>query len=124
MVMPLPTASSRASVTGRPELLLPSPEMSMTRRFDVNDARSSWVTEKSMALLIEVLPANDRGISTSLSPKLCAEASSSINVQSTTTFCMPVVAHSRKHTAMRRFGPDVMARSTSGSEMAAAAPSR
>mgnify|MGYP003694560609 CR=1 FL=1 len=77
-----------------------------------------------MALLIEVLPTNDRGASTSLSPKPRAESPSPINVQSTTTFCMPTVAHSTKQTAMRRFGPEVMAFSTSGSEMAAAAPSR
>ena len=70
----------------------------MTRRFDWNGARSSWSTEKSMALLIEVLPANERGTSTSLSPKPRAKSPSAINVQSTTTVCMPVVAHSTKHT--------------------------
>ena len=62
----------------------------MTRRSDWNGARSSWPTEKSMAPLIEVLPANDRGTSTSLSPKLRAASPSAINVQSTTTVCMPV----------------------------------
>ena len=48
----------------------------MTRRSDGNGARSSWRTEKSMALLIEVLPANERGASTSLSPKLRAASPS------------------------------------------------
>ena len=77
-----------------------------------------------MALEIDVLPANDRGASISLSPKPRADWPSPIIVQSTTTLCRPVVAHSTKHTAMRRFGPEVMALTTSGSEMAAAAPSR
>ena len=77
-----------------------------------------------MAPLSEVLPANDRGVSISRSPKPRAEPSSRITVQSTTTTCMPVVAHSTKHTAMRRFAPEVMAFSTSGCVMAAAAPSR
>ena len=45
----------------------------MTRRSALKGARSSWVTEKSMAWLIEVLPANDRGSSTSLPPKLRAD---------------------------------------------------
>ena len=44
----------------------------MTRRSDLKGARSSWLTEKSMASLIEVLPANERGVSISLSPKLRA----------------------------------------------------
>ena len=96
----------------------------MTRRSDLKGARSSWLTEKSMALEIEVLPTNDRGASTSLSPKPRAASPSPIIVQSTTTLCWPVVAHSTKHTAMRRFGPEVMAFTTSGSEMAAEAPSR
>ena len=124
MVMPFARASSRASVTERPELLLPSPEMSMTRRSALNGARSIWATEKSMALLIEVLPENDRGSSTSLPPKLRAESLSPITIQSMTTACWPAVAHSRKHMAMRRFGPEVMAFTTSGWVMAAAAPSR
>ena len=55
-----------------------------------------------MAALIEVLPANDRGASTSRSPKLRAAAALPIAVQSTTTLCWPAVAHSTKHTAMRR----------------------
>ena len=77
-----------------------------------------------MAWLIEVLPENERGSSTSLPPKLRADSPSAITVQSTTTFCWPAVAHSTKQTAMRRFGPEVMARTTSGWVMAAAAPSR
>src|SRR5262245_3794630 len=77
-----------------------------------------------MAPLIDVLPRNDRGASTSRSPKLRALPLSPITVQSTTMFCMPTVAHSRKHTAMRRCGPEVMAFTTSGWVMAAAAPSR
>src|SRR5688572_25281432 len=124
MVMPLARASSRAAVTDRPELLVPSPETSMTRRSALKGARSSWMTAKSMAWLIAVLPENDRGSSTSLPPKLRADSASAITVQSTTTFCWPAVAHSRKQTAMRRLGPDAMARTTSGWVMAAAAPSR
>ena len=77
-----------------------------------------------MALLIDVLPMDDRGVSINLSPKRRAEASPSITVQSTTTFCTPTVAHSMKHTAMRRCEPEVMARTTSGFASAAAAPSR
>ena len=34
MVKPCATAASRASVTGRPELLVPSPDTSITRRSD------------------------------------------------------------------------------------------
>ena len=105
MVMPLARASSRAAVTDRPELLVPSPETSMTRRSALKGARSSWITAKSMAWLIAVLPANDRGSSTSLPPKLRAASPSAITVQSTTTFCWPAVAHSRKQTAMRRLRP-------------------
>ena len=72
------------------------------------------MTAKSMAWLIEVLPENERGSSTSLPPKLRAESLSAITVQSITTFCWPAVAHSTKQMAMRRFGPEVMARTTSG----------
>ena len=96
----------------------------MTRRSETNGARSICPTAKSMAALIDVLPANDRGLSISLSPKLRAEAPSSITIQSMTTFCMLADAHSTKQMAMRRLGPDVMARTTSGCVMAAAAPSR
>jgi hypothetical protein len=45
MVMPFSSARSRASSTELPELLLPSPEMSMTRRSAAKGAFSIWRTE-------------------------------------------------------------------------------
>ena len=86
-----------------------------------------WTREQGFegrVALIEVLPAKDLGVSINLSPKLRAWAALPMIVQSMTTLCWPAVAHSRKHTAMRRFGPDVIALTTSGCVMAAAAPSR
>jgi hypothetical protein len=50
--MPSATASSRASVTSRPELLVPSPEMSMVRRLASYGARANCATENSIAALI------------------------------------------------------------------------
>src|SRR6266487_2174656 len=54
--IPAATASSRARVTGRPRLLEPSPDTSMTRRLARNGLIGNSVAAWSMAPLIEVPP--------------------------------------------------------------------
>ncbi|HVM80447.1 MAG TPA: hypothetical protein VMU06_15595 [Stellaceae bacterium] len=54
-------ASSRAYSTGRPLLLSPSPEMSMTRRTLSCPLRSNCFIAKSMPAPIAVAPAKERG---------------------------------------------------------------
>jgi hypothetical protein len=61
MVNPVDTAWSRASVTERPELLVPSPEMSMMRRSTCHFDLANCATAKSMPELIEVRPMKERG---------------------------------------------------------------
>jgi len=57
----LATAASRASVTGRPALLVPSPETSMMRRSAVTPLRASCAMAKSMPAPIAVRPVKERG---------------------------------------------------------------
>jgi hypothetical protein len=49
IVMPLATASSRASVTSRPALLVPSPETSMVRRVDSKGAEGARRLQQAVA---------------------------------------------------------------------------
>src|SRR5664279_4899257 len=69
MVIPSASASSRAWLTSRPALLVPSPETSMVWRSEANGACANCATAKSMPPLIEVRSATERGDSNSLSPK-------------------------------------------------------
>ena len=119
-MIPRASASSRASVTSRPELLVPSPDTSMVRRVASNGARSSSLTAKSMAPLIEVRSAKERGISASWAENLLALSRLRTMVQSITSFCAPAPDHSTKHTAMRPCGPEPIASSTRGLVIAAA----
>ena len=64
--------------------------------------------------------AKERGASASWSPKARAEFASDTIVQSITSFWLPTPDHSTKQMAMRRFGPEAIALSTRGSEIAAA----
>ena len=56
MVTPAAMASSRACVTGRPLLLVPSPDTSMTRRGAWKGLLARCAMAWSMAALIEVRP--------------------------------------------------------------------
>ena len=120
MVKPCATAASRASVTGRPELLVPSPDTSITRRSDWYGLRLSWAMPKSMAALIEVRPMKARGASLMRLATASASSALPIWVQSITSIWSVSPAHSTKHSAMRPIGPPTMARTTRGSTMAAA----
>ncbi len=93
MVMPRATAASRASVTGRPWLLGPSPDTSMTRRIPSNPLRSNRPAAKSMA--------EEIGAAHPVRPRLgetIGEASAaslpSISVHGRTTCCEVSPAHS------------------------------
>ena len=55
-VMPAATAASRVSAMGRPALLVPSPEMSMTCRSARNGARASSSVAKPIAEPMAVRP--------------------------------------------------------------------
>jgi hypothetical protein len=87
IVTPAATAWSRASVTGRPELLVPSPETSMIRLSACGGAAARRSIEKSIAALIEVRPRNERGADSIVAAIPPAASSSRTTVQSTTTFC-------------------------------------
>ncbi len=56
MVTPALTAASRASAAGRPRLLAPSPETSITRRPPWTSLSGNSVMAWSMAPLIDVPP--------------------------------------------------------------------
>src|ERR687893_732020 len=62
MTIPCATASSRASVTVRPVLLGPSPEMSMTRRMASTPLCPNSRAPKSMAPEIEVDKSSPIGV--------------------------------------------------------------
>ena len=61
-----------------------------------------------------------RGASRTRPATPSASAALPTGVQSMTTVCSLLEAHSTKHSAMRPIGPPVMARTTRGSAMAAA----
>jgi hypothetical protein len=94
MVMPCATASSRAGVTGRPWLLAPSPEMSMTRRVAVRLLSARSLAPKSMAPDTEVRGPRRVGCAASRSAKAIALSASSITIHGTITLCSKVAAHS------------------------------
>src|SRR6266849_2231150 len=61
IVTPAAIAWSRASVTARPALLVPSPEISMILLSASAGAAEKRSIAKSIAALIEVRPRNERG---------------------------------------------------------------
>ena len=67
------TASSRASDTSRPALLVPSPQTSIVRREALNGLSASIRRARSMPALIAVRPQNDRGAAVSLVTNACAD---------------------------------------------------
>src|SRR6516162_4862988 len=124
IVAPCPNASSRASVTDRPELLVPSPEMSMIRRFVRGVAAANRSIAKSMAPLIDVRPIKERGAARMAAARPPASSSSWMMVQSATTFCSPAPDHSTKHIAIVPVTPPRIAARTRGSVTAAGYPLR
>src|SRR6266516_7365101 len=79
--IPVATASSRARVTGRPRLLEPSPDTSMTRRLARNGLIGNSVAAWSMAPLIEVPPPNSwRGVRSIAAANAAAVSSSPTRV--------------------------------------------
>ena len=120
IVTPAANASSRASVTARPELLVPSPEMSMTRRSAFIGAALRRSSEKSIAALIEVRLRNERGADRIVAAATAAPSPSWITVQSTTVFWSVAPDHSINVRAMAWCGPPVIALITRGSVSAAA----
>ena len=92
----------------------------MVRRVAWNGERLNCAIENSMPPEIDVRSANERGASTSWSPNRRAVSGPSITVQSITTFCAPTPDHSRKLSAILPCGPERMASSTCGFEIAAA----
>ena len=92
----------------------------MVRRADSNGARARWVMANSIAALIEVRSANERGASSRRSAKFLADSASLIVVQSMTIRCEVRPDHSTKLSPMRPARPDLIASSTRGSETAVA----
>jgi hypothetical protein len=76
--------------------------------------------ENSIAPLIEVRSANERGDSSKRSAKSFAVAESPRLIQSITTRCAPTPDHSTKLTPMRPIRPARIVLRTRESEMAAA----
>ncbi len=110
MVTPCATASSRACQAGRPRLLTPSPEMSITRREAWKGAAASRRMEWSMAPLIEVPPPNSmRGADSIRRAKAAADAGSDRRDQGTEGTCIPGPVHWNIATATLPEGPEAMA---------------
>ena len=94
MVMRAATASSRATVTGRPLLFGPSPEMSMTRRVPSKPLPLNRGVAKSMASLIDVQGLVITGTRAIADAKVRALAPSWIRAQSAMTWAWREPAHS------------------------------
>lgn len=121
MVMPCATASSRACQAGRPRLLAPSPETSMTRRGAWKGAAVSRRRLWSMAPLIEVPPPNStRGAASMRRAKAVAEPGSDRRVQPTEGACMAGPVHWNIATATLPEGPEAMAACSRRSRKASA----
>jgi len=118
---PAATASSRAFSAGRPRLLAPSPETSITRRAASNGASASSRMPWSIAPLIEVPPPNRvRGARSIFAAIAAAEAGSDTRVHDTVGTCRPGPVHWNIVTAMAPFGPDPSAWCSRGERNASA----
>jgi hypothetical protein len=84
----------RASVTIRPVLFGPSPEISITRRSGSTPLSARSLTPKSMAPEIEVENTRPMGVPARRAAKARAPSGPSITVQGTTTFCSAGPDHS------------------------------
>jgi hypothetical protein len=120
MVAPSRTASSRAAFAGRPRLLAPSPETSITRRAPWKLLLGKSVMAWSMAPLIEVPPLKSwRGALSMASAKARIEASLSISIQGTTWICSTGPVHCVMVTTIARVAPEPMACKSRGLRKAA-----
>lgn len=110
MVTPWASAASRACQAGRPRLLAPSPETSITRREASKGAVASRRMAWSMAPLIEVPPPNSRrGAASIRRARARAEAASERRVQEMEGTCMAGPVHWNMATPMLPEGPEAMA---------------
>jgi|GEM_PF-3749072 len=114
MPTPAATAASRASAGGRPRLLEPSPETSITRRPPSKPDLGNRVMAKSIAPLMEVPPLNSwRGARSMASATASMVASSAMRVHGTTTTCRAGPVHCTMVTATAPTAPPRTARSSS-----------
>jgi hypothetical protein len=110
MVTPWATASSRACQAGRPRLLAPSPETSITRRGAWKGAAVRRRMEWSIAPLIEVPPPNSmRGARSMRAAKASASAALPMRVHDTAGAWRRGPVHWNMVTAMAWVGPEAMA---------------
>ena len=121
MVTPWASAASRACQAGRPRLLAPSPETSITWRAAWKGATASRRMLWSIAPLIEVPPPNSRrGADSIRRARAIAEAASGRRVQGTEGTCRAGPVHWNIATAMLPEGPEAMAAWRRGSRKASA----